>query len=234
MTIASRDVPTEYGPLIEQMCFYIEPEISCSRFFGTACFTEESIKKYRTSNDIGDLQPTELGSFVADHIKEGLFIDVPCGLTQPLDPTVDFAISPLAKRLGAKEIWRVDKDESVLGTATIAVHDDILGFVAKLDPNTIHHPLAICISALQPDAEFCASGENQKTIAAPYLHALYDELARITTNGDLVILNSSDMLCTGIDEKLFPNIHPSLALPPRGFSLMRRCERNKVNVFVKE
>ncbi len=232
MTHISRPVPAGYTPLIEQMRFYIEPEISCSRFFGTACFTEESINNYRTSNNIKDLQLTELGAFVTKHIEEGLFIDVPCGLAEPLDPTLDFAITPLAKRLGAKEIWRVDNDKNVLGSKTFTAHDDILSFMSKID--VAIHPLAIYISALQPDAEFCALEENQKTIAVPYLNALYDELARVCEKGDLVILNSSDMLCAGIDEIMFPYIHPSLALPPRGFSLMRRCERNKVNVLVKD
>lgn len=262
--IASRIVPPAYLPLIGQMRFYIEPEISCSRFFGMACFTEDSIAHYRETSDISDLKLSELGRFIAVHQMGGLFIDIPCGLHNVRDAYEDFAIAPLAAALGATEVWETDitpdvvKDRiaevrdilhngyqlsdtlSSTGTRTennipvTTLQDDLLGFIAKIQPDLMSHPKTLYISAIQPDADFCSTGNHQKEIAVPYLTALYDEIARVSISGDLVILNSSSMLCAGIDEDAYPNMHPALALPPRGFTLMRRCAFDKVHVFRKD
>ncbi len=243
-------IPETYIPLIEKMKFYIEPEISCSRFFATACFTEESLNEYRktpTMSSITLLQKTELGQYVSDHLQDGLFIDVPCGFDQPLDAE-DFAMIPLAAALGISRYWEIDKTADVLthrmpsvdemtirqeGQISVTtMQNDLLAFIATLSDRT-PSPKAFYISALQPDADFCADKSNQREVAVPYLTALYDELG-VCITGDLVILNSSAMLVAGIDEEMFPVIHPALALPARGFSLMRRCALDKVHVFKKD
>lgn len=263
----TREVPSAYQPLIEQMKFYIEPEISCSRFFGMACFTEESIKLYREANDLSAihlLEQLELGKFIAEHVKNGLFIDIPCGYAEPKDPHSDFAMVPLARALGLSEYWEVDisieaiadrvstndvidphghyqlsKSISAIGIRTdteleiATMQDDLLGFLTKFSDEQ-KRLKAIYISALQPDANLCKSEEAQQQIAAPYLTALYNELSRVCNPGDLVILNSSSMLVEGINEERFPHMHPTLALPPKGFTLMRRDAFDKVQVFRKE
>jgi len=244
-------IPEAYIPLIEKMKFYIEPEISCSRFFATACFTEESLNAYRknpTMSSLELLQKTELGQYVSDHLQDGLFIDVPCGFDQPRDAE-DFAMIPLAAALGISRYWEIDKTADVLthrmpsvdemtirqeGSISVTtMQNDLLAFIATLS-DTTPSPKAFYISALQPDADFCSDLSIQRDVAVPYLTALYDELARVCVAGDLVILNSSAMLVAGIDEETFPMIHPALALPARGFSLMRRCALDKVHVFKKD
>lgn len=252
----TRTVPREYVTLIERMKFFIEPDISCSRFFGDACFTEESISTYRKTHDEKDLIPTEMGMFVASHLKGKLFIDIPCGLHTAREHDMDFDVHALAKALGAAKIWQVDIDEETMKhfipatvpmigrayafvdrsgpTATnesvTSFQDDMLGFISKMDDA---QPKAIYISALQPEAAFIADEKNLNDVAIPYLHALYEELSRVCRKNDMVILNSSSMLTEGIDDG-HPMIHPALALPPLGFTLMRRDARDKVHVFVKE
>lgn len=257
-------VPAQYLPLIEKMAFYIEPNISCSRFFGNACFTEESIAAYRKAPDASHthlLVNSELGDVVAKHLHEGVFIDIPCGLHAVRDARQDFEMIPLAQALGAEEAWEVDATADVLtdrvpdATEMLAsgyswtekhgpsakrhegdmmvttAQDDLLGFIAKLEHQD--RPLAIYISALQPDEDAVKEISFQRDIAVPYLEALYAELHRVCAKGDLVILNSSDMLVAGLDEAAFPQIHPALSLPKHGFELLRRDAYNKVQVFVK-
>lgn len=266
--ILGRKVPAGHVPLIERMVLYREPEVSCSRFFGIACFTEESLHAYRAAQDPSAfhlLEHTELGTYVAGQISGGLFVDVPCGLLHPADPAEDFAMVPLAAALGVRRCFEVDLSAEVLqgrlpekenvmdaggrytlaagvgqigvrtecGLSIATMQDDLLGFIAKISGVEEGAPKALYLSGIQPDADFCRSEEVQRTVAVPYLTALYRELARACRPGDLVILNSSDMLAAGIDEALFPGIHPALALPQEGFSLVRRCLRNKVQVFRK-
>lgn len=258
-------VPARYLPLIEKMKFYVEPEISCSRFFGDACFTPESIAAYRSAPDASHthlLVTSELGGVIAKHLRGGVFIDIPCGLHAVREAGVDFDVIPLAQALGAREAWEVDATADVIrdrvpgatdmlaggyrfadehgpsatrreGDMTVTTaQDDLLGFVAKL--KRADKPLAIYVSALQPDAGALKDEHFQKDVAVPYLEALYDELDRVCATNDLVILNSSDMLAASIDERAFPQIHPALALPSRGFTLLRRDAYNKVNVFAKD
>ncbi len=251
LTLVRRAVPPSFIPLIEQMRFFIEPEISCSRFFKSACVEKDGAQ-------------TELGSFVAQHLHGGLLIDIPCGLDTPLSKE-DVAVGPLVRTLGAQEYWEVDLMSDVIGDRvpktidvfqnghyslqekisdagmrtlegmTIAtMQDDVLGFIAKISDDKRNFPIALYISALQPDATLCQNIDSQKEVIAPYLNALYDELSRVTQKNDLVILNSSTMLVTGVDEERFPFIHPAIALPARGLSLMRRCPRDKVHVFLRE
>jgi hypothetical protein len=256
-------IPASYERLITQMKFYIEPEISCSRFFGNACFTEKSIAAYRASHDITALELSELGSFVAEHLKEGLFIDIPCGLHAVREQNTDFDVTDLACALGAQAVWEVDLSRDVIrdrvpetivvlenrryalmhgigavgrrivhDVEVLTMQDDLLGFISKMPAGLA--PKAIYISAIQPNAEFVKSEQSQRDIAFPYLEALYNELARVSEKNDLLILNSSAMLAQGLSETLFPNVHPALALPARGFSLMRRCAFDKVHVFRKD
>lgn len=255
-----RSVPSTLVPLIERMSFHIEPDISCSRFFGEACFTEESIAAYRQSRDPHDLRTTELGEFISSRLCGGLFLDLPCGVSSLREEGVDFDIPPLASALGAASCWEVDLSADVLsdrlpgsgeireggyalrerigaeamreeaGLRVTTMQDDVLGFLAKLSSSR-EVPLAIYVSALQPDA---ASIEHQDAIAAPYLEALYAELDRLCGPRDLVILCSSAMLCHGMDETRHPMIHPAVALPMRGLTLLRRDRYDKVHVFGRE
>jgi hypothetical protein len=259
-------VPAAYPPLILGMRFFVEPEISCSRFFGAACFTEASICAYRKTGDVGALRKTELGAFVAERLRDGLFIDIPCGLHAAREAVKDVDVIPLAAALGAREAWEIDITADVVrdripraidvldggkeyvlgngigeigerrqaGIAVSTMQDDLLGCIAKIERAAIEGPLALYVSAVQPDATLCKRDDARRDVVVPYLTALYDELARATRPGDLVILNSSAMLATGVDEDRFPFIHPALALPPRGLALMRRCARDKVHVFAKE
>jgi hypothetical protein len=260
----SREVPGPYLPLIARMRFYIEPQISCSRFFGEACFTEASIAAYRAAPDPALLELSEMGADIAGCLKGGLFADIPCGL-HALREDADFDLAPLVRALGAAEMWETDLDADVVrdrvpdvidvvtpsgyalqnvagpiglrlqnGLDIATLQDDVLGFVAKYADPSPRPPTAFYLSALQPDATFCADTGNQREVAVPYLTALYAELDRACMPGDLVILNSADMLAAGIDETLFPAIHPAVALPMRGFTLRRRCPRNKVQVYRKD
>jgi hypothetical protein len=236
----SRPVPAAYAPLITQMRFYIEPEISCSRFFGEACFADPHA-------DFLDL--SELGAFIAERLRGGLFIDIPCGLASVRDPERDFALPPLVSALGAHEMWEVDATAEVIadrvpriggigtrdedGLTITTMQDDLLGFVAQL-PGGAPSPKAIYLSGLQPHADICTDPIAYADTVLPYLASLYDELSRVSAPGDLVILNSSAMLVTGLADDDAARLHPALALPPRGLSLMRRCAYDKVHVFAKE
>ncbi len=94
-------------------------------------------------------------------------------------------------------------------------------FFATFDADD--RPKTIYISGLQPNAE--------DVIAIPYLQALYDELDRICTMHDLLILNDSDTLVRGIDDA---DIHPHVALHKRGFTMQRCYPKNKVQVFERK
>lgn len=259
-----RTVPSAYIPLIGRMRFYIEPEISCSRFFGRACFAEESTRRYRETGDHSVLQRTDLGVFIAERLNGGLFIDVPCGLHDARDRGADFPLPALAAALGASAMWEADLTADVVrgrvpavidvlgggyalaegpgdigvrtdaGMPVYTLQDDLLGFLAKIDPAALGLPKALYLSALQPDGEACTDDSFQRETAVPYLEGLYDELARVSLRDDLVILCSSAMLAEGIDESLHMRAHPALALPPRGFTLMRRDALDKVHVFVRD
>ena len=248
--------------LIPRMAFHIEPEVSCSRFLGRACFTAAGLVGDPTGGGIEDLARTEAGGFVADRLGGGLFIDAPCGRHALAEAGVDFDVTALAAALGAGEIWEVDLTADVIadrveptpviedgrylltggigpigrraarGVPTATMQDDVLGFLAKTGPET--SPKAFFLSALQPDSARCAEQAFQRETAVPYLHALYDELARACVAGDLAILASSAMLVEGLDDREFPLHHPAIALGGRGFSLERRCAYDKVHVFAKE
>ncbi|MDB4978104.1 MAG: hypothetical protein JWM56_290 [Candidatus Peribacteria bacterium] len=258
-----QSVPAAYSPLIEQMKFYSEPNISCSRFFGMACFTGDSIAEYRSTGSIAALAFSGLGSYIAQHLQGGLFLDIPCGRFAFRDQQEDFDLIPLVARLGAARYWEVDIDTDTLKDrlprATDIISNGTYQKIHATDSIGIRHecglpiatmqddllgfltkfsdedsqPKTIYISALQPDAGFCTTAEHQY-IAVQYLTAVYDELARICKAGDLVIVNAGTMLIAGIDEMKFPAIHPALALAARNFTLARRCAFNKVQVFRKE
>lgn len=229
--MTSGHVPQPYSMLIERMRFFREPEISCSRFFRDACFAPTG-------------KQTELGAYVTAHLQGGLFVDVPCGAYAARDATTDADMAPLVAALGVTHYREVDLDADILGDRLTrgtrrehglhitTVQDDILHFIATC--KDLPQPACWYISALQPEADFCADVANQRDVAVPYLTALYAELARVCRPNDLVILNSADMLVAGLDETLFPNIHPALALPPLGFKLARRCAYDKVQVYVRE
>lgn len=262
--------------LIARMRFHIEPEISCSRFLGEACFTPESIKTYRDSWNTSDLERSELGNFLAERLHGGLFVDVPCGLASARDPNRDFDLIPLVATLGAESYWEVDLNAEVLGDriadpinvtengqryaldgkvgptgtrtehgiAILTMQDELLGFLQKIE-NDMRPATAFYLSGIQPE-QSVLTPEGQEQIAVPYLTALYDELARVCRTQDTVILNSSDMLVTGIDETGYPpfgplweatggrpTMHPVLALAERGLSLRRRCAFDKVHVFAQ-
>jgi hypothetical protein len=119
------------------------------------------------------------------------------------------------------------------GLNILTIQDDVLGFLSKLSSAPQEKPVVFYLSGLQPDENFLQTPRAEETIIVPYLLALYDELERISGPSDTVILNASDMLVTGIDEEKYPQIHPTIALAKRGFSLTRRCPYDKVHVFIK-
>ncbi len=241
-----RSVPASYAPLIERMRFFIQPEVSCARFFAEACFGSDGNR-------------TALGDTVAAHAAGGLFIDVPCGLHAAREAG-DPEVLPVAARLGYTQAWEIDLTADVVGNrvpqtldvlhggyrladgigamgmraeygmSVATMQDDLLGFVAKTTP-TDPTPILWYVSALQPDAAALAEPSFPRDIAVPYLTALYDELARVCREHDLIILNSAAMLVAGIDDTQFPGLHPLMGLGARGFRLLRTCPRNKVQVF---
>lgn len=238
--VLTRPVPSAYTGLAARMRFHVEPEISCSRFFGEACLE-------RPRDPASPL--TELGAFVRERLRGGLFIDVPCGLFSARDPGRDVAIPPIAVALGAGAMWEIDATWEVVadrvpqrggvgmrteaGLPIATMHGDILRSIAAF-PDASAAPKAIYVSALQPHADLCADAKARADTVLPYLRALLDEIARACAPGDLAILNSSAMLVEGLPEDDTAMLHPALALPPRGFALMRRCRYDKVHVFVKE
>ena len=249
-----REVPPTYRPLIPAMTFFIEPDISCSRFFAKALFTEESLAAYRASKDRSALRLTEMGDVLAKRLPQAIFLDIPCGKHALRDQTEDWDLIPLMHRLGIREYWEVDLTADVLhdrvqtvdvlkysnyqlskgivhigertvdGLQVLTMQDDLLGFLAKM--TDAHPPLCVYISALQPNAP--------DDISVPYLTALYDELHRLCGPRDTVILNSAAMLTEGIDDTAYPEIDASMALHRRGFTLLRRCPYGKVSVYVKK
>ncbi len=112
--LLTRKVPSDYLPLIAQMRFFIEPEISCSRFFAEACFTEESLKKYRSSHHGSDLECSEMGNIIALHMQNGLFLDIPCGLHAAQEKGKDCDLIPLVKTMGFDSYIEVDIDSDVI------------------------------------------------------------------------------------------------------------------------
>lgn len=261
----SREVPAAYHPLIAKMRFFIEPEISCSRFFAEACFTDESLEAYRATANRSTLMRTEMGDTLAKRMAGAVFLDIPCGLNAVRDAKRDWDLVPLAQALGASSCWEVDNTADVIGDrvphvmevtkgerytvahgikaiglreedgfAVATMQDDLLGFLSKLSDAGDRPSFVLYLSGLQPDAALCASAEAQRTIAAPYLMALYDELARICGPKDALILNSAGMLFEGIDETAHPEADPAIALFHRGFTLLRRCKYGKVHLYAKE
>lgn len=260
--LLQKEVPSEYVDIISCMKFFSEPNISCSRFLGAALFTEDSLTQYKKDHDLETLVSTEMGDFLKKNLHEKIFLDIPCGQFALRDTEKDFQEIELLRALGVHEYIEVDNNVDVLCDRTLAlidlyrggkyqqthgisgfgkrkkgdmsiatIQDDLLGFLCKFSENV---PKAIYISALQPDAEFFKDLSSQKDVGVPYLEALYKELDRICASSDLVILNSSDMLVAGIDEEVFPAIHPTIALAQKGFTLKRRCPQNKVQVFQKD
>ncbi|MBT3292913.1 hypothetical protein HN512_00930 [Candidatus Peregrinibacteria bacterium] len=215
--------------LISKMQFYIEPEVSWTSWLNKACLS---------GNDL-----TELGSFLKSKLKGGTFIDVPCGYEYKAEN--ELSVFEIAKELGVYGFIEVDKYEEALGErlnnsnrvvdeVRVSTHQaDILEFLFKKELNQDSTNRAFYISGLQPDEEFCKEPSNQSDVAVPYLHALYEELARVSKVGDLVILNEANALVLGIDENIYPDIHPSVALPTLGFKCQRTCQYNKVQVFEK-
>ena len=258
-----RHVPSSHVGLIEHMKFFIEPEISCSRFFAETCFTNDSLQEYRRRLDVSALRRTELGEFLKERMIGSMFIDVPCGLYAVRETGKDYDLIPLVQTLGASSYIEVDLTSEVLrdrlsvtidvleggryrlaknigeigsreerGLAVATIQDDLLGFISKLPDAKDHPPLTIYIAALQPDVTFCSDAKNQHNIIVPYLMALYHELARVCGADDTLVLNSAEMLVSGINQKIVPEIHPAIALFQRGFTLERRCKYDKMQVYV--
>jgi hypothetical protein len=248
-----RPVSANRLALIPRMRFFVEPDISCSRFFAEAMFTDESLESYRTTHDGSTLRRTEMGEVLKNHLQNATFLDIPCGLHAVRDQAKDWDLIPLTHALGITAYWEVDLTADVIhdrvepvdvikgevyqltnGIATIGertldglpvftAQDDLLGFLTKITND--HPPLCIYISALQPNAP--------DDISVPYLMALYDELDRLCGPHDTVILNSAAMLTEGIDDTAHPEVDANMALHRRGFSLLRRCKYGKVSVFTK-
>jgi hypothetical protein len=109
-----RDVPEAYLPLIAKMRFYVEPDVSCSRFFAKACFTERSLTMYRNTGDPRELERTEMGEFLAKHLAGAAFYDIPCGQYAMRDQEEDFDVAPLAFTLGVQECIEVDATADVI------------------------------------------------------------------------------------------------------------------------
>jgi len=249
--VLSRETKESYVVLIPKMKFFIEPEISCSRFFSEACFGSESHR-------------TELGDFLFERMKNSIFIDVPCGLLSAREDGKDVNLLPLVQKLGASAYMEVDLTAEVLrdrlpqatdivagGTYALAksigevsvrqesgldvftMQDDVLGFLSKISDTADRPPITVYLSALQPDATLCAEEEAQENVVVPYLRALYDELARICSDADTLIVNSAAMLSAGIDEERFPEANATVALFQRGFGLLRRCKYDKVHAYMK-
>lgn len=249
--LLERPVPAEYVPLITGMKFFIEPEISCSRFFAEACFTDEG-------------KMTELGTFLAKRMTGGIFLDIPCGLNSVREEGKDADLVPMAETLTFADVWEVDLTADVIrdrlpsaidvmqggagyalsknigeiavrpqnGITVATMQDDLLGFVSKLD---VKHPLlTLYIAALQPDAEACKNTEWVWNIAVPYLSALYAEIDRVLGPKDQLILNSAAMLAEGIDLEQFPEADPDIALLHLGFTVLRRDAYGKVKMYGRE
>jgi len=233
------------------MQFFIQPEISCSRFFSEACLDPHSGR-------------TELGDFLADRMRDSIFIDVPCGLFSAREEGKDADLLPLTKKLGVKAYLEVDLTADVLrdrlpqatdiladglythvktvgeiatreekGLDVFTIQDDVLGLLSKIVSGDDRLPITVYLSALQPDAAFCAQKRAQEDVIVPYLMALYDECSRVLCSADTLILNSSAMLTAGVDDACFPEVDATVALLQRGFSLARRCKYDKVHVYVK-
>jgi hypothetical protein len=219
-----------YRELIETMQFYGEPEVSWSRWLKQACFSGKEL--------------TELGQFLQSKLSEGTFIDMPCGFVQQADES-DCSIMDIAEQLGIAEYIEVDNSAEVLGerlqnqvrtigNMKVETHlADVLEFASQLEAQQGQPKRVIYISGLQPNEDFCINSENVSAIVVPYLEALYNELERASTVGDLLILNETSTLVSGIDETKYPHIHPSVALNKRGFRCQRTCPFNKVQVFEK-
>jgi hypothetical protein len=257
-TWMSRDVPPDYVSLIRRMQCYIEPEISCSRFFADACLAS------RQTDGLHNASRTELGEYIHNHMHGAAFVDMPCGLHAVRDAQHDVAIPPLAAALGAMCCIEVDCTAEVIGDRmpntidvidaagnyvhdksigdigsrkengmpVFTMQDDVLGWLAKASTERTF-PVVIYLSALQPRQELCDDPAQEAEVVVPYITALFDELARMCDHRDLIILNSSDMLVQGINQDAYPFIHPAIALPERGFTLVRRCPLNKVHVFLR-
>ena len=199
------------------MQFYKHPEISWTEWFSKAC-------------------DTELGEFLHSKLESGTFIDVPCGLEDSSQKIIE-----IIQTFGICTYIEVDASAEVLGlrlknpvrtTHGMTVHThqaDVLAYITGLDRSD--EPKAIYISGLQPDKEFCKDPHNQSNIVVPYLQSLYKELERVCKAGDLVILNEASTLVSGLDEKTYAHIDPSIALLQHDFVLKRICPHGKVHVF---
>lgn len=219
-----------YRELTKNMQFFGEPEISWNIWLHKACLKDNNI--------------TELGAFLRLKLAGGTFVDVPCGYAnqsqKPFCNVID-----IARQLEVCTYIEVDNNAEVLGTrlqnsvrtvGTMTVHThmaDVLAFISQLEENTSAHTRALYISGLQPKKEFCENSANVSGVVCPYLNALYDELARCSRTGDLVILNDAQTLVSGIDEDAFPTVHPSVALLTRGFTCKRTCPHGKVHIYEK-
>jgi hypothetical protein len=106
--ILRRDVPDAYTPLIAKMKFFIEPEVSCSRFFAEACFTEEGLQNFRAGTVPPLATRTELCSVLAERLQGAIWIDIPCGLHAVRDQERDWDLIPLVRTLDIAAYWEAD------------------------------------------------------------------------------------------------------------------------------
>ncbi len=127
--ILQRHVPCSYASLIERMKFFIEPEVSCSRFFAEACFVPASLLAYGESGVRSFLLRTELGDFLAKRLSDAIFIDIPCGLHSVRETARDYDLIPLAHSLGIAAYIEVDLMADVL-------HDRLSNTIDVLENGT--------------------------------------------------------------------------------------------------
>ena len=220
-----------YQNLIDNIQFYIQPEISWNRWFYNACTENESL--------------TPMGVYLHTMINGGTFIDIPCGLRNPPERE-DASLLPLLKQLGITTYIAVDKSIKIITDRMEQYHhdekklsidtfqSDLLEFVSEFErPSDTKH-LTWYLSGLQMNPQFILNEEYQQQTAVPYLKALYTELERATVSGDCIIFNDAASLINGIDESIYTDIHPIISLSGYGFTHTKSCPHNKVQILEKE
>ncbi len=112
--ILEKEVSPAYVPLIAQMRFFVEPEVSCSRFFAEACFMSASLQTYKREGDRSALFRTELGDVLAKRLAGAIFIDIPCGLLAAREQEHDYDVIPFAHSFGVDACIEVDLTADVI------------------------------------------------------------------------------------------------------------------------
>lgn len=250
--IFRRTCPESHAPLIENIRLFGHPEVSWSRFFMKACFTEGSLSEYRKTENSEALERTDIGNKIFEHMKEGLFFDVPCGYAH-LSNDEDFALLPVLGQLGFSRVVECDIDAKVLGerigepedspsdnlamkirsegsVSVAAIQQDVLGALSKTDPDALPMPVTYYLSGIQCDLEQMKNGADT---AVSYLIALYDELARLCQEKDLIVLNDTTTLTQGIDTDALPHVDAVIALTNRGLRQIAQDNIGKVRVFAR-